>query len=175
MCQARSLHWSQSCSVNRRQRRRRQSGEISSKPGGKTDPLGGAGRRRLMQSVRRTDTAPEMLLRQALWRDGLRYRLHRRIGKTTPDLVFARARVAVFVDGCFWHGCPEHYTAPKHNALFWRTKIEQNRHRDLRGTTALKRDGWRVLRFWSCEIGVDVSRVVRLVRGAVLIRAPAHL
>jgi DNA mismatch endonuclease (patch repair protein) len=73
-------------------------------------------------------------------------RLHRLHGK--PDFVFLRERVAVFVDGCFWHGCPIHATWPKHNAGFWRTKILGNRRRDLAVNRHLKKAGWRVVRVW---------------------------
>lgn len=142
------------------------SGKSVLPPGGKTDPLGRAGRRRLMQAVRQSGTDPELLVRRALWRAGLRYRLHRRIGPTTPDLVFVRDKVAVFVDGCFWHGCPDHYTAPKHNAPFWRDKIEKNRDRDTRVTGELRAQGWCVLRFWSCELR-DLDRIVKRVSRAV--------
>jgi len=69
-----------------------------------------------------------------------------------PDFVFRRERVAVFVDGCFWHGCPRHGTRPKQNGRFWREKIERNQARDRRVTRALRAQGWKVLRLWECAL-----------------------
>ena len=69
-----------------------------------------------------------------------------------PDFVFRRERVAVFVDGCFWHGCPRHGTRPKQNGRFWREKIERNQARDARVTRALRAQGWKVLRLWECAL-----------------------
>jgi DNA mismatch endonuclease (patch repair protein) len=69
-----------------------------------------------------------------------------------PDFAWARQRVALFVDGCFWHGCPKCYRAPKHNRAFWRTKIQGNRARDKRVSAALRRRGWVVLRVWECQV-----------------------
>jgi DNA mismatch endonuclease, patch repair protein len=105
-----------------------------------------------MRSIKATDTEPEWLLRRALWKMGLRYRLRRRIHGARPDLVFERARLAVFVDGCFWHGCPVHYRAPTGNAGYWQSKIEGNRNRDGRNNAALTQGGWTALRLWECEV-----------------------
>ena len=107
-----------------------------------------------MQLQRRRDTAPEMELRRRLHADGLRYRvdyppvpeLRRR-----ADVVFTAARVAVFVDGCFWHGCPEHGTSPKANSIWWRDKIRANQQRDFDTECRLREAGWRVMRFWEHE------------------------
>ena len=71
--------------------------------------------------------------------------------RRTADIVFTRRRVAVFIDGCFWHGCPSHYIAPKANADFWRTKVEQNRARDVETTARFEHEGWLVMRFWEHE------------------------
>lgn len=72
--------------------------------------------------------------------------------KVRPDFVFRRERVAVFVDGCYWHGCPRHYRRPKGNRKFWDAKITRNRERDRRVTRALRKDGWTVLRIWECAL-----------------------
>jgi len=97
---------------------------------------------------------------------GFRYRVDHRIEgtRTKPDILFIRARVAVFVDGCFWHGCPQHGTMAKTNAAFWREKIRNNRNRDVRLTEELVRAGWRVLRLWSHE---PLASMVERVRDAV--------
>ena len=88
-----------------------------------------------------------------------------------PDFVFPSARVAVFVDGCFWHGCPKHGTQPKGNAKFWRDKLAQNKARDRRVNRALRRAGWRVLRIWGHELAVRnrkrlLARLLRALRPA---------
>src|SRR5215472_4557240 len=94
-----------------------------------------------MSRIRGRDTSPELLLRKQCWALGLRYRTTSRlIGK--PDMVFGRQRVAVFVDGCFWHGCPQHYQAPMASHEFWRSKLEKNRRRDVVVNDSLAAEGW---------------------------------
>ena len=107
-----------------------------------------------MTRTRQRDNAFELLLRSALHGLGLRFRLHQRIlvGSTrTADIVFSRARLAIFLDGCFWHGCPVHASWPKTNANWWRNKIEANRRRDRDTDERLTADGWLVLRIWEHE------------------------
>lgn len=107
-----------------------------------------------MRRVGREDTAVEIALRRALFKRGLRYRknYHPVAGlRTRADIVFVRPRVAVYVDGCFWHGCPAHATWPKTNVRFWREKIEANIARDRRIDTELERTGWEVVRVWAHE------------------------
>jgi DNA mismatch endonuclease (patch repair protein) len=104
-----------------------------------------------MRSVRQRDTALELDLRSALHRLGLRFRLHRRIipNRTrTVDIVLLSERVAVFVDGCFWHSCPEHKTLPKSNRTWWREKLRSNVLRDRQSDRILRKLGWEVLRVW---------------------------
>jgi DNA mismatch endonuclease (patch repair protein) len=109
-----------------------------------------------MGSNRRRDTAPEIQLRSLLHGRGFRFRVDlpiRVAGRrpVRPDIVFTRARVAVFLDGCFWHGCPQHWRAPKSNRDYWTTKIENNRQRDVATDDALAADGWDVVRVWEHE------------------------
>ena len=104
-----------------------------------------------MSRIKGRDTAPELNLRRRVWALGLRYRLQFRIGRTRPDMVFVGAKL-VFVDGCFWHGCPQHSTMPKNNRDFWEKKLKRNRERDEENTTRLAAEGWRVVRFWEHEI-----------------------
>ena len=126
------------------------------------------GRRRNMRANHSRDTAPEMALRRLLHAAGLRYRVSarplRRV-RRTADLVFGPARVAVFVDGCFWHCCPEHGTEPKINTAYWTPKLERNVERD-RETDALLTDaGWLSVRVWEHEDPkVAARRVERIVR-----------
>ena len=121
----------------------------------------------IMRSVRSRDTGPEMALRRVLWRAGLRYRLKLRPARTRPDLAFPGARVAVFVDGCFWHGCPAHYGLPKSNQAFWREKVRRNQERDARDTLRLQAAGWTVVRIWACEIKRNPDGAVARIRRAL--------
>lgn len=109
--------------------------------------------RRSMQGNKARDTGPELLLRKALWAAGVRgYRLHRRVEGVRPDLVFGKAKVAVFVHGCFWHRCPHcEGPLPKRNRAFWEAKFEANRRRDLSKARRLRSAGWKVNVFWECR------------------------
>lgn len=127
-------------------------------------------RSEIMRAVRTRDTAPEVRLRHALWKTGLRYRTRTRIEGTKPDVAFLGKRLLVFVDGCFWHGCPRHYTKPVENAVFWSAKIEKNRARDARNNQTLESKGWTVLRFWECEVERELDRVVARIRCHLLDR-----
>jgi len=107
-----------------------------------------------MQRQRRRDTAPEVTLRRALHRRGLRFRVDRSpiTGmRRRADIVFGSTRVAVFVDGCFWHGCPLHGTYPTKNAAWWHAKLAANRTRDRDTDARLREAGWTVLRVWEHE------------------------
>lgn len=107
-----------------------------------------------MVANRGLDTAPEVALRSVLHRRGLRFRKHVAPLKglrCKADLVFPGPRVAVFVDGCFWHRCPQHATSPKANAEWWRAKLDQNYDRDRRNDEALRKAGWAVVRIWEHE------------------------
>ncbi|MGW7819084.1 very short patch repair endonuclease [Streptomyces puniciscabiei] len=107
------------------------------------------------------DTAPEVAVRRLLHAAGLRYRVNRPVPgmpRRTIDIVFTRAKVAIFLDGCFWHGCPEHATHPKANAAWWRAKLDKNMARDLETTEHLQAEGWTVLRFWEHESPEAVAR-----------------
>jgi DNA mismatch endonuclease (patch repair protein) len=117
-----------------------------------------------MSRIRGKNTKPEIVLRSALWSLGLRYRLHAPLlGK--PDIVFLGSRVAVFVDGCFWHGCPDHSVKPKTNSSFWKTKLRKNIERDIRASASLEAAGWTVVRIWEHEIKEDISAAVgRVIR-----------
>jgi DNA mismatch endonuclease (patch repair protein) len=109
-----------------------------------------------MQGNRKRDTVPEWRVRRAMHALGLRYRVNLRLVLSPdvivrPDIVFTRAKLAVFVDGCFWHGCPAHATQPRTNADYWQPKLRGNHERDARVDDALERAGWRVVRVWEHE------------------------
>jgi DNA mismatch endonuclease, patch repair protein len=130
-----------------------------------SDVLSPAQRSHCMSRIRSANTTPELRLRRALWAAGLRYRIRSDLpGK--PDLVFPGARIALFVDGCFWHRCPVHSADPKTNAEFWRRKLESNVARDRKVDQVLADMGWRVLRFWEHEVRGELDRVVAAVRDA---------
>lgn len=113
-----------------------------------------------MARIRPKNTKPEMRLRHALWEEGLRYRLHYKINRIRPDLVFIGKKVAIFIDGCQWHGCPEHYVRPKTREDFWQAKLLENVNRDSQQTLFLKSNGWSVYRIWEHEIWEDLPKVV---------------
>lgn len=120
-----------------------------------------------MQTTKRRDTGPELALRSELHRLGMRYFVDRVVegSRRRADIVFPRYRVAVYVDGCFWHGCPEHGTVPKANRSWWLEKFEQNRRRDADTDHRLREAGWVVLRFWAHEDPRGAAReVLRTVR-----------
>lgn len=116
------------------------------------DVMSAEQRSALMGRIRGKNTLPELTLRRAAWALGLRYRLHRRINRIKPDMVFVGARLAVFVDGCFWHCCPLHSVMPKNNRDFWAHKLKRNCQRDAENTQRLVAEGWQVLRLWEHEI-----------------------
>jgi DNA mismatch endonuclease (patch repair protein) len=118
------------------------------------------------------NTGPEMLLRRELWRRGVRYRLGAKLlGR--PDMVFMTSKVAVFVDGCFWHGCPEHSTKPKTNESFWTEKLRKNRSRDDHVSRTLAESGWHVMRIWEHEIKTELLRCADAVEAKVRELNPA--
>ena len=119
-----------------------------------------------MLGNRRRDTAPELLIRRLLHAQGLRYRVDWPLPfdrRRRADIVFTKQKVAVFIDGCFWHGCPEHYIAPRANREYWADKVAGNEARDRDTDHRLHDTGWTVLRFWEHEDAGDVARRVELV------------
>ena len=116
-----------------------------------------------MQAQAVRDTEPETALRRELHRRGVRFRAHRRDLPGCPDIVLVRVKVAVFVDGCFWHGCPEHFVIPKANRQWWLDKIASNRRRDARNDMMLREIGWKVVRIWEHEDSATVAdRLLKL-------------
>jgi len=111
-----------------------------------------AGRSANMRAIRRTDTKPELALRQALHRMGYRFRKDHRLDldgrRVRPDIAFTARKVAVFVDGCFWHACPDHGSRPSVNQGYWNPKLARNVERDRMADSALELAGWRVVRLW---------------------------
>lgn len=120
-----------------------------------------------MQNQRRSGTAPELALRRELWRRGLRYRVDVPLvgRRRRADIVFSTAKLAVFVDGCFWHSCPVHGSLPKNNAEWWQQKLDANRRRDGDSDSSLIANGWSVVRVWEHEdMRLAADRIEPLVR-----------
>jgi DNA mismatch endonuclease (patch repair protein) len=118
---------------------------------------------RNLSRVKRRDTKPEIELRRELHRRGLRFRVDYGLAPGRPDIAFTRAKVAVFLDGCFWHGCPLHGTRPKSNAAWWKAKIRRNVERDARVREQLGQEGWLVLRYWAHDDVDDICDEVEYV------------
>lgn len=127
--------------------------------------------RNVMLANKSRDTQPELAVRRILHAHGLRYRVDARPEQTLrrrADIVFTRKRIAIFIDGCFWHKCPDHYVAPKTNADFWRSKITSNARRDEETSEILEHCGWTVLRYWCHEdpklVAAMIESIVRETR-----------
>ncbi|MFI5965360.1 very short patch repair endonuclease [Streptomyces asoensis] len=132
-----------------------------------------AARRRNMQAIRSRDTKPEWLIRRLVHAQGLRYRVATRPLpdlRRTADMVFRSVKVAVFIDGCYWHGCPQHYVPPKTNSGYWSEKVLGNMRRDRDTDQRLVEAGWLVLRFWEHEPSEScankIATTVRRRRGS---------
>ncbi|HEY4198096.1 MAG TPA: very short patch repair endonuclease [Mucilaginibacter sp.] len=120
-----------------------------------------------MSRIRGKDTTPEIRLRKNLWNLGLRYRIHYKL-PGRPDIVFPGRKLVVFVDGCFWHGCPKHGVRPKTNSSFWNKKIQGNIERDTRIKQELEDMGWTVLRFWEHDIASNLSKIIKKLANVVI-------
>jgi len=134
-------------------------------------------KRRAMQAQRERDTRPEVDLRRELHRRGLRFFVHRRPVqglRREADIVFVRARLAIFVDGCFWHSCPQHGSMPRANETWWRDKLDRNRARDADTQRRFEEAGWSVLRVWEHELTAEAAdRVEAAVRDSIARQATA--
>ena len=120
-----------------------------------------------MQRQARRDTKPEIALRRELWRRGLRYRIDVAAvpGRRRADLVFTRSRVVVYVDGCYWHSCPDHATVPKANREWWVAKLRANVERDRDTDARLAAAGWEVVRVWEHEVPAEAADRIEAALG----------
>ncbi|WP_078624673.1 very short patch repair endonuclease [Streptomyces monomycini] len=155
---------------NRSDQRQPSNGDVWTPPDGSW--ASSAARRRNMQAIRSRDTKPEQLIRRLVHAQGLRYRVAARPVadlRRTADMVFRPAKVAVFIDGCYWHGCPEHYVPPKTNQGYWSDKVARNMARDRDTDQRLTEAGWTILRFWEHESPGDcalkIASTVSRLRG----------
>lgn len=124
-----------------------------------------------MSTLARRDTAPELALRRELHRRGLRYRIQFKVpgnNRRRIDIAFTRTRLAVYVDGCFWHGCPEHHVHPRANSEWWAWKVDRNRARDLDTDRELHKAGWTSVRVWEHEDPDEAANRVELAYRTLL-------
>lgn len=131
-----------------------------------TDVMTAQQRSRCMSRIRGKNTKPELAVRRGLWRLGYRYRLQLKV-PGHPDIVFPKEKIAIFIDGCFWHRCPEHYNRPATNTSTWDEKISRNVIRDQSVNKLLTANNWLVLRFWEHEVISNLDAVIRKIAGQV--------
>jgi DNA mismatch endonuclease (patch repair protein) len=117
-------------------------------------------RSKIMSAIRSENTQPEINLRKALWAKGFRFRIH--YCKEKIDVAFPSKKLAIFVDGCFWHGCPIHSHLPKSHENYWHPKLRRNIERDQAKNLRLEAEGWRILRFWEHELN-DLEKIVGII------------
>ncbi len=119
-----------------------------------------------MRSNKSKDTKPELAIRKALWQAGIRgYRLHWKKAPGKPDIAFPGKKLAIFLNGCFWHRCPKcKLSMPKNNSDFWVLKFERNVERDQQKIDSLKKLNWKVIVIWECEMKHDLSEKVKRVK-----------
>lgn len=125
------------------------------------DNLSREKRRKVMASIRAKNTRPELMLRKMLWEKGFRYRTHDKTVFGTPDISNKKHKIAIFVDGCFWHGCKTCYKEPRTNVRYWRKKIVKNKLRRSVVTEQLSNGEWKVFEFWEHQIIQDPQEVAR--------------
>lgn len=119
------------------------------------DRMSAIKRSKIMAAIRSKNTKPELALRKALWLKGYRYRIH--YGEEKIDISFPKKKIAIFVDGCFWHACPIHSHYPKTNKNYWSAKLKRNVERDKAKAAKLSSDGWIVIRVWEHELSTKDS------------------
>jgi DNA mismatch endonuclease (patch repair protein) len=128
-----------------------------------TDTVSKETRSRIMSSIRSKDTNPEKKIRRMLWASGKRFRIHDKSVFGTPDVSNKGRGIAVFIDGCFWHGCDRCYRQPKTNSEFWKNKIARNRKRRHLVRAVLKKENFKILEFWEHEINRNPDKVIATI------------
>tara|TARA_Y100000590_G_scaffold397840_1_gene479655 strand:+ start:1079 stop:1483 length:405 start_codon:yes stop_codon:yes gene_type:complete len=131
----------------------------------KTDKITKQQRSYVMSRIRGTRTKPELEIKSML--DGRKLRYQPKGIPERPDFASKKLKLAVFIDGCFWHGCPTCYREPKSNKKFWREKIERNRNRDKTVNRSLRKNGWKVIRFWEHDVRKNRTRVAERIHRAI--------
>ena len=120
----------------------------------------------VMSANKGKDTGPELQLRKALYKKGLRgYRLHLKKLPGSPDIAFTKRKIVIFINGCFWHGCPYcRLGLPKSNEEFWGGKFKKNKERDKKKTTLLRQKGWKVIVVWECQIKKNLEKQIQRIK-----------
>lgn len=132
-----------------------------------TDPLNKEQRRKNMQAIKSKESKLELAVRKELWQRGVRYRKNVRNLMGVPDIAIKKHKLVVFLDSCFWHGCPEHGVIPRRNKEFWESKIKRNIDRDKEVTNYYLLRNWNVLRFWEHEIRSNLKGVVDMIISSI--------
>jgi len=113
-----------------------------------------------MKSIKGKNTKPELAVRKILWSKGIRYRIHDKSVFGVPDISNKKRKLAIFIDGCFWHGCKRCYKEPTTNTAFWKEKIRNNKKRRLKVRRILKKQGWHVQEFWEHQVNFSPQSVI---------------
>jgi DNA mismatch endonuclease (patch repair protein) len=129
-----------------------------------TDTVSKEIRSRIMSKIKGKDTSPELRLRKELWRIGYRYKKDYKSGPYRIDVAFPRAKLAIMVDGCFWHACPRHFKMPKSNKRYWIKKIGDNRKRDNKFNNFMRVGGWMVIRLWEHDINNNLAGCMKRIK-----------
>jgi len=132
------------------------------------DNLSPEARRKNMQNIRSCDTKIEHLVRKELFKRGYRYRKNVKTIYGKPDIVLSKYKLAIFLDSCFWHSCPYHSNIPDSNRSYWIKKLERNKRRDIEVNKKLKKEGWKVLRFWEHSIKKDLLNVIKKIESSII-------
>jgi len=128
-----------------------------------TDNLSKEKRSKVMASIKAKNTKPELIVRKFLWGEGIRYRIHDRSIFGTPDISIKKKKIAIFVDGCFWHGCKKCYKEPRTNVEFWRNKIARNKQRRNNVKKYLKKEDWHILEVWEHMIILNPEKITQKI------------
>lgn len=123
-------------------------------------------RSRIMAAIKGKNTNPEMAVRKILWSRGIRYRIHDNTVFGTPDISNKRKKLAIFIDGCFWHGCKRCYRPPKSNVEYWKNKIVDNKKRRSDVLRYLRKDGWMIFQFWEHEVISNPDKVAMKIENS---------
>jgi len=118
----------------------------------------------IMSRIRSKNTNPEIVVRKALWKNKLRYRLHDKSIPGTPDISIKSKKIVIFIDGCFWHGCPICYVAPKSNTKYWKKKMLYNQKRRKVVKEKLRKDNWTIMEFWECQVTSSLKKIVSTIQ-----------
>jgi DNA mismatch endonuclease (patch repair protein) len=138
-----------------------------------TDKITKEKRSEVMRAVKSRDSKIEVAFRKSLWKLGFRYRKNASNYFGKPDIVLKKHKAVIFVDSCFWHGCPEHLRMPSSNRDYWVKKIEKNKSRDLAVNKHYRDNGWTVLRIWEHDLVEDLESAVKSVEERFLIHSPS--